>query len=330
MRQYYPYPKAMSKLVESPDVASYELPFILWVFLKEAGYPAEMVLLGESIDTPIAPELFNIKNFVHAYVRVTDGNEIKYIHPSEYEKYSSIGLIGGRWILPLNENGSAIEKLEHLDGNYTYIVPQYICKLNVDGTLELEYKEIYNGPIGGDKYRYHKNDKPRELSNFFEEMVKSIDPMANLVHFNLKGHKSLEEDVVIEYGMKIPAFAVRAGEEILAFKLPTVAFPTFETSAVERTLPFSKPGNTYSEKYIEIELPEGYEIEFISENEKLSVGYRSFIADLKVEGNKIFYTQIRKGENEPLLKVDKYSEYKEFVEDMSKFGESWILIKKKS
>jgi hypothetical protein len=153
--------------------------------------------------------------------------------------------------------------------------------------------------------------------------------MANLIDYNLTGFKDLSSEVDVSYSCKIPAFAVRAGEEVLAFKLPTIDFSAWDVGAQERTLPFSRPGNFYGKKNISIEIPDGYEIEFLPEGVDVDVGYESFEGELKFENGKINYYQTTSGEHRRIIEPDEYTEYKQFVEQKSKFADKWILVRKK-
>ncbi|RKZ31432.1 hypothetical protein DRQ36_02115 [bacterium] len=327
MRNYYPYPKPLSKLLDAGRMARHELPFMLFVYLKAAGYKPELALVGPGTDTNIPPDMFNIGFFGNLTVRIDDAGTTRYLNPNEFRRYDNQHL-DAVYVLPVRKTGAKLEKLDRLPGDHHYVVPHYKCKLRSDGTLEVVYTEEYIGPTGGDRYRYRKNDKPRELDNYFDGLAKDIDEMANIVDYELTGFKSLDEKVFVTYRVEIPGYAVRAGEEILAFRLPTVKFDVSRVGAAERRLPFSRPGNSYSEKHITIDLPEGYEIEFIPKDLKISVGYRTFKGDISVDDGVIDYTEISTGKHRPMLKPTKYGSYKRFVEKIGKFGDGWILIRK--
>ena len=130
------------------------------------------------------------------------------------------------------------------------------------------------------------------------------------------------------YSCEIPAYAIRAGEEVLAFRLPTVDFGTYDVGAQERNLPFTHTENYHGEKYIEIEIPDGYEIEYLPESVDLDIGYESFKATITVDGGVLKYSQISEGDFRRILAPEDYPEYKKFIEDKSKFSEKWILVKK--
>jgi len=325
---YYPYPKPLSKLLESSRVADHELDYLLYIFLTAAGYDAQLVICGPGLNSPEPADMYNIRFFNGLSVKVDDSGTIRYLSPNEFRRFDHQNL-NALYILPISEKGSKLEKIERLPGKFAYSTPDYKCKLHPDGTMDVNYTIEYHGPTGGDGYRWHKNDKPRELDNYFQKKAKGIDEMANLVDFKLTGYKDLRDKVFVEYNVTIPGYAVRAGEEILAFKIPTVAFGAWDVGAKERKLPFGKSGNVYAEKRITIELPKGYEIDYIPESQKLSVGYREFSADIELKGNSIIYNQITRGTNKPIIESEKYPEYKKYVEDMAKFGDSWILIRKK-
>ena len=327
MSNYYPYPKPLSELLKMTRVADHELVFLLYAFLEAAGYEPELVMVGPGTDTKIPTDMFNIQFYNSLRVRVNDNGVTRYLRPNEYWRYDH-QYLHAVYVLPVSENGEELEMLERLPGDYTYTVPNYECELHPDGTLDATYTESYHGPTGGDHYRWHKNDKQRELDNYFDGLAKEIDEMANLVDYELTGFKELSDEVHVTYSVEIPGYAVRAGEQILAFRLPTVEFNASNVGAAERKLPFSRAGNIFDQKTITIKLPKGYEIEYIPESVDLSVGYRSFKGEISVTDNVISYTETSTGEHAPLLLPDKYSEYKEMVEKQAKFGENWILIRK--
>ncbi len=327
LREYYPYPKPLSELLDMSRIASYELDFILYVFLKAAGHQPQLILVGPDIDTKMPDEMFNLSFFNSVAVEVNDDGETRYISPNEFLRYDHQHH-SGYYYLPVSEKGSKLREKDRLPGDDHYTIPQYACRLLPDGTLEVEYTERYVGETGGDRFRRQKNRKPREIDNYFDAMAKNIDELANIVDYKLEGFKSLSDEVEMSYTVEIPGFAVSAGEEILAFRLPTVDFNTYEVGAAERTLSFSRAGNFYNEKYINIELPDGYEIEYLPKSVDLSVGYRSFEADIEVDDNVLRYKQIDEGKHEPMLPPEKYPKYKGFEEEQAKFGDNWILLRK--
>jgi len=329
MGEYYPYPKPLSELLELSRIARYELPFILYAFLTSAGYNPELILVGPGEDSKIPPDMLNINYFNAVRVRIKDGTEIRYLSPNEYLRYDHQNL-DACYILPVRKGGAKIEKLPRLPGNDHYTVPVYECKLLPNGTLEMHFTEQYFGETGGDGYRYYKNRKPREVDNSFDSRAKDIDQLANIESYELTGYKDLSDKVQVSYSVEIPGYAVGAGEEILAFKLPTVGFSASQVGAAERTLPFSSSGNNYSEKIITIELPEGYEIEYLPENVSFSVGYRSFNAEIEVEDGVLTYEETATGKHTPMISQKKYSAYKSFVEKKAKFSDNWILLRKSS
>ena len=328
MSEYYPYPKPLSKLLDMAQTSNYEKVYILWAFYKAAGKNPEMILYGPSLDTDLPTEAFNVNNFTSINVKIED-NGSHYLYPNEYVPYKHQSPPSGRYVLPVKAAGAELEEFDMLAGDYTWQKPVYHGKLNADGSLHLEYSREYNGPTGANRYRRYKYSKPQEIDNSFQELAKDIDPMANLVDFNLDGYKSLEDDVKISYSVDIPAYAVGAGDEILAFKLPTVTASAYDVGAQERILPFSKEGNSYGEKEIIFDLPEGYEIEFLPKSIDVAIDYRSFKGELKVEDGKIIYQQTTTGQHEPILDPDEYPDYKEYVENISRFADNWILIRKK-
>ncbi len=326
---YYPYPKPLSELLGMAQVARHELTFIFWSFLKAAGKSPEIVLYGPSLDGPAKPEAFNVRSFSSVDVRVQDGDKMLYLDPDEYLRYDHKQPPSNDWILPVKAEGAELEEHPILPGDYTWTKPVYEGSLDASGTLHLDYHAEYHGPIGADSYRRYKYSKPQEVDNSFQEMAKKIDPMANLKDYTLEGYKTLADKVNVSYSVEIPAYAVGAGEEILAFKLPTVDLSAWDVGAQERVLPFSQSGNSYSEKLISFDLPDGYEVEFLHESIEESVGNNSFKGETKVENARLIYHQTSSREHEPLLEPKEYPEYKEFIEKLSRWADNWILIRRK-
>ncbi len=329
MSNYYPYPKPLSQLLTSSRMARHELVFLLYCFLSEAGIPADLVLLGPSLDSPTPLSAMNITHFQNIAVRVDDGGVMRYLEPNEFLRYDHQSL-GGLWALPVAGSGAKAYQIPRVPGNYAYSIPRFDCVLSPDGALDVKYTIQYFGPNGGDGFRYRKNDKQRELDNHFERLAKGIDEMANLVEYKLTGFKSLSEKVEVEYSVHIPGFAVGAGDEILAFKLPTVAFGSSQVGAAKRTLPFSLAGEYYGEKIVTIELPEGYEIEHLPKSVSLSANSRSFMGSIELDGRRIVYRQVSENKHAPLVSPKEYSKFKQFIEGRSKFAENWILLRKSS
>ncbi len=327
IRDFYPYPNSLSVLLDRSRIASYEMDFVLYAFLKAAGHNPQLVLVGPGIDTKIPENMFNLDFFTSLAVKVDDNGVTRYISPNEYRRYDNQHL-NGQFVLPVSEQGAKLVKIDRLPGDHHYTVPSYNCQLLPDGTLFLQYTEKHIGETGSDYFRYQKNRKPREIDNHFDAMAKNIDELAHIVDYKLEGHKNLSEEVDVSYRVEIPGFAVSAGEEILAFKLPTVNFSASQVGASERNLPFSRPGNSYSEKHITIRLPEGYEIEYIPKSVKFSVGYRTFEGKIEVENGILQYTQISEGKHSPMLAPKEYTKYKEFEEQRARFADNWILLRK--
>ncbi|MFP4460374.1 MAG: DUF3857 domain-containing protein [Candidatus Zixiibacteriota bacterium] len=329
MNNYYPYPKPLSKLLEMSQIARHERVFVLWAFMKAAGLEPEMVLYGPAIDAHIPDDMFNEKSFNSYHVRVDDNGKTRYLMPDEFKRYDHQAPPDGIFVLPLRAEDGELEEHDFLPKDYKYRIPKYSGKMLPDGTLSMTYNVEFHGPMGADDYRYYKYRKPKEIDNRFQEIVKEIDEMANITDYTLEGFKELADEVEISYSCEIPAYAIRAGEEVLAFKLPTVDFNAWEVGAQERTLPFSRSGNFHNEKYIEIQIPDGYEIESMPEPIDLDIGYESFKAEISMDGNVLKYHHVIEGEHERIIDPDDYPEYKEFVEEKSKFADRWVLVKRK-
>ncbi|MCK5832818.1 DUF3857 domain-containing protein [bacterium] len=327
MSDYYPYSKPLSQLLTFSRIARHELVFVLYCFLVEAGFDANLVLLGPGLDSSLPLDMLNIEHFHDLRVSIHEGEITRYLAPNEYLRYDH-QYLSGLWILPIAENGAKLIEIPRVDGDYAYSIPEYECILYPDGALDVQYNIIYHGPTGGDSYRYHKNDKPRQLKNYFESLAKGIDGMANLVDFSLTGIKSLTEQVEVSYSVHIPGYAVSAGEEILAFKLPTVDYGSSQVGAATRTLPFSLPGDYYNEKLMSIKLPEGYIIEHLPSSMDLSNEYTGFSSLLSIENQTLEYKQVNTGTHAPIIQVKEYLDYKKFVESRARFSENWILIRK--
>jgi hypothetical protein len=326
---YYPYPKPLSFSITRPQVSSDDMLFILYAFYKVSGYNPEIILLGYGEDTKTKPENFSSQVFKQKTLRLTDKGKTIWCSPNEYLPLKNHIPVNARWILAVKPQGAKFEKLLRLAGNYAYTVPVYNCKLSPDGTLDVEWTSRYNGPIGSDSYRSFKYSKKKEIDTAFQQSVKQIDPMAQLESYILEGYQSLTTDVKVAYNASIPGFAIRAGDDILAFKLPTVYFSASHVGSAERTYPFSREENTYSEKILEIAIPDGYEIAFLPKSLKTSVGYRSYEGDLTAGNGKIVFKEKIDGIHSPLISPDKWLSYKDFVEKLSQFSENWILLRKK-
>ncbi|HHS50666.1 MAG TPA: DUF3857 domain-containing protein [candidate division Zixibacteria bacterium] len=327
MNSYYPYPKPLSQLLISSRMARHELVFVLYCFLVEAGISADLVLIGPSLDYPLPIKMLNIEHFRDIRVRVQDGETNRYLYPDEYLRYDK-QLQAGVVVLPVAKTGARPEELPRLPGNFAYQIPRFDCVLHPDGALDVTYTVQSVGPTGQEHFRYRKNDKPRELDNHFESLAKRIDDMATLVDYTLTGFKSLEEEVEVSYRVHIPGFAVGAGEEILAFKLPTVDFGAGQVAPATRRLPFALRGNSFGEKIINIELPDGYEIEHLPASANFSTKFTEFRGEITLEGNSIVYRQTTSQTHSPLISTREYPKFKEFIESRARFSDNWILIRK--
>ncbi len=322
----YQYPKPLSKLLTFSSVASHEYVFLLYAFLRAAGFAPELVLLGPSINTDVPSELFDITYCDNFSVKIDDAGTVRYLLPSEYSRYDNCYL-DAQWILPIAQSGAKWEQIPRKPGNFAYAVPIYECTLDTNGTLSFVYTEKYYGTTGGDGWRYHKNDKPRSLDNFFQSLAKNIDELAELRDYKIKGYKSLNEKVFVTYSVDIPGYATTTGD-VIAFRLPSVNFGASSVGASSRKLPFAREGNVYSEKRITISLPKGYDVEYLPSSLKSGVGYRNVDATITVDGSKLIYIEKLDGTHAPLLEPEKYADYKSYIEQLSRFGESWILLRK--
>lgn len=141
-----------------------------------------------------------------------------------------------------------------------------IIELSVDGRLHVRRREHPKGAIAA-RWREWSKYKPDEIRQKFERVVAAVHPGAKLLTHS-QNVTDLDKPVVIEYEYEVEGYALTAGGELLAFRVPELVYSASSIRKYERELPMFWKNRYLFENSATIKLPEGFRVKSMPEQVK--------------------------------------------------------------
>jgi hypothetical protein len=242
-----------------------------------AGLDARIVWAGDRSDFFFHPGLADDYFLGNQDVAIKIGNEWKFFDPTAV--YLPPGML--YWgeednhalipdpkesifvITPLSSADKSLEKRKA------------ILKLAEDGTLEGDVVIEYTGHIGAEKKEYNDDDSPAQREETLKQMLKTRMSTAELTNIQIDNVRDYDKPFTYRFHIRVPGYAQRTGKRLFlqpAFFEKGIE-PLFTTSQRKYRIYFPYPWSEKDE--VEIQLPEGYELENPARPQPIDVGAAS-------------------------------------------------------
>jgi hypothetical protein len=197
-----------------------------------------------------------------------------------------------------------------------------------NGTLKYRETDRVTGTAEAD-LRTFRSLRQEEIEKTFQQIVHGDFPGARLTGVRFENLDDLTKPLSVEFGMEVPEFALKSGDDLLVFPIPVMksSYKASEVGAVERRENLAWETFNHAEQTISVKLPPGYSVYALPQGTTawadgfLYASSVGFAADT-LRFRDLYRRTVRE------LPATKYESYKRFVEERSKTPTQWIVIRR--
>jgi len=319
LTQYYPMDP--QKIFDGRLGSIVDKTFLCYLMLNDIGINSNIVFLHSRSSGKLESRSPAINQFGSIALMLDDG-KMMYLGSSSMRLYS----------IPTAYQGSKALSLKDRKIIDTPLLPRvetddYDFYIDKKGTLKADVRSTYQGNIQNSLRSYIYYSK-KELDQSWQKRVASIHPNASLISYSLKNLKDLSKDVSIEYKYNIKDFPKKAGNKMMAFKIPD--FYIFNESHIAkktRSYPIFYSGKYKNIYNYKISIPNGYRFAYFPENISTNIDGMSFTAEFSDSSDSLNIRIVFQRDHQVFDKKD-YSNYRKFVKKITKLQQDWLIIEK--
>ncbi|PRX16659.1 transglutaminase superfamily protein [Orenia metallireducens] len=297
---------------------------LLIAMLKEIGVKAEPVLINRSWNPDL--EIVSINQFNHMIVYLV--NEDKYLDPTNNGTMYGVlpGDQGKKVLLPL---ANKLAQTPIMAAKLNQSIVKQEVSLKEDGSAVIDYLEEYTGVNDYIFKDIYSRYTPKQQELIIKQGISRGFASANGVNPIILGVDDLNQNLKVTIPeMKVRNYAKSMGN-LLA--LSPMRFPVSLAQIVaseKRIYPIYLSSTSDIVRRVEIQLPQGYKVNYMPEEIKLENKVGKLSASYTKENNKIifdFNLKINKQE----IEVENYKLAKELLGQAGVVVQNQILVEKK-
>jgi hypothetical protein len=185
-------------------------------------------------------------------------------------------------------------------------------------------------PRGGRQagWRELKDWKKEDVDKEFEKMAHSIHPNARLAAYSVQNLEDPTRDLVLRFDYAVKDYAITAAGGFMALRIPWSQHPAGDVGQPSRESPMFWYERDRDSSEVSLALPSGYALYYVPEAVKLDGPQSTFRASYTPGAGSLAFSEEWVRSLTELPTAD-YAKYKVFREDMARFAEKWIVLKKK-
>lgn len=295
--------------------------FLLYLTLRKLGYHVEYVLLPDRSRGGLVEEVPSLSQFRSALVLLDD---TLYLYPADAD--ADMGYIEPNFqgVEGLTLGGKLVD-IPFLKGKNEMDSFHIKVHLAGEGRAEVRLREEARGRQAL-RLRELRVLSPEEKKKRVEERLSELFPASELQDFSLGNLSDLSRPVVLEVRFVLDDFYRELGDYIF-FRPPGLNYSAREAALEERKLPIYVEEGSWIRHSYEIEIPEGYEVEYFPKSANYESPLQKYSVAVKAKGGKIFFED--SAERLPgLFDRSSYRDFKYVVGKMSDASKSWIVLRR--
>ena len=288
---------------------------LLFVALaRAAGFDASVVQASDRNVRFFSKEWTSLNQFENMIAAVNVNGADVFLEPGN--KFCPYGLLSWNYTetegLKLDKKAVSFVKAPSTPYDKSITRRNALLSIAKDGTLtgnvtlELQGQEALEHRLSG----RDRDDAGRKKA--FEDELKALLPAGAIVKAtDLKGWDNPEEALVATFSVEVPAYASVAGKLLL---VPANLFQTRRNRAfthAERKYPIYFPFPFTEHDYVSIEVPAGFSVESVPQQQDVSLKYARYQNLAQFDGAHLI-TQRRLAFNGVFVPLEKYPELKDF------------------
>lgn len=302
---------------------------LLYYALRSIGIEARIGLVNTWAQDGIKEEVVNLGQAPYSILRIENDGQVIFVDClSDYLPFGFTGtrfqgaaacfLDGDRWLFARIPDG---------EGAKNRIDQTVHVKVLPDGAFEVNDIRAYRGPfeVG---LRTLRSAKEQEISNYAEQRVKQIHPNAELQGFTLSNLDDMLSPAVFSLRYRIAEAALRASDNLLAFRNLWINYSSQSGSLATRSYPMEYWTTLETANTILFQLPDSFVWVPWANSYQHSCGCVNFQSSLHQSGNTLVYSDRFQVNRKVLDPQVRYHHYRSCVLAMSELANQWLVLEK--
>ncbi|MFH1745697.1 MAG: DUF3857 and transglutaminase domain-containing protein [Planctomycetota bacterium] len=302
---------------------------LLCTMLEEAGLSAGVVLACPQYRGCLLDDLPNIRQLDSALVAVTLPSGRQFLPPAdEAVRFGQMptSFQGTRGLL-VTTQGSELVEIPLNEPDAEMIAADYQLLVMPNGDLRVTKTETLTGNNEIARRRAWKDLKDEELRRNFEMALTGLHPKAHLDDYTIENLHDVTQPLTFTQKFTLEDYTMRAGDELLVFKLPDIDYDAAAVGKPTREFPLRWYGRTRLTKSMTVELPPGFRIYYAGKDYTADCGVVTFNATFNAAGREIRYEDVFI-RNELEAPPEQYADYKAAIETRARVAKEWIVLER--
>lgn len=322
-------PRPVSEVFERLAGNTTDKALLLAVMLRETGLPAGVVLNCPQGNGKLIEQVPCIKQLDDAVVAVTlptgrrflslDDDSVRFGQmPSEYQ--------GTRGFL-VSPKGAELVTIPMNAPEEEMFAVSYRMKIALSGDLTVTKTETVTGNNEISRRNAWKNRKDEELRRDLEVALASLHPKSRLDSYKVENLHDLAKPVEFSETYTLEDYAMRAGDDLLVFRLPEIEYSAAAVGKPEREFPLRWQAREKTTVDLALEIPPGFKVYYAGKDYQADSDVASFTATFAVADGGVRYKDdfVRIRTEAP---QEAYGDYKACLETRARVAKEWIVLER--
>jgi len=321
-------PKKLSQILDMQFGNDLDRAFLFYCLAKKAGLDVRMAFASSHDDVFDygVPSLYSVP--VPIVALDIDGKRIWIDTSTDYLPLGSVNefIIGEPALLIFNGEAEITRVPKpplETEGEETSIE----CFFDTDGTIHGQLHKRYYGNLQ-EEIRVFEQATEDEIRSAMEEIVGRIHPSAQLDGWRLQDTENLDRIPEMFVEFSVENYAIIAGKELIAFRLPGLDYSAWGIGAQTREWPVWFDSPYRGTHRVSVRLPEDYGLYSLPKKTAVSADSVSYTANFEIEKMKLVFTDDY-SRSRLSIPPEMYRFYQEYRLMQADVADIWIVLEKK-
>ncbi len=298
--------------------------FLLFKMLEAADIPATFALVRDLGQGPAENDVPSLRSFRRSAVYLD--KEKRFVNTaSDLLPFDTLtGDLQGVEALLIRKGEDRLTRTQPPDLKRELGERTFEATLDDQGNLDIAITYAATGNIGV-WLRAFKNADRQQLRNQLEQMAAGLHPGAELKDFKTTDYADLNVPPTLTMQCAIPGYAVKAGDDLMLFNLPVLAYDAGDVGRPTREHALFWGQVARNTTRGTVRLPEGFKVYAMPKNVKDKSAAMAYTAKLKEKGNEIVFSD-ESDLKVPMAPASAYAGYKACKERRADFARKRIIL----
>ena len=158
-----------------------------------------------------------------------------------------------------------------------------------------------------------------DLKIAFQQAITALHPAAELVDFEVRGMRDLDQPITVVLKYRVPDYALKGGEDLLILHIPEINYDASDVGRTDRVWGLDWDALEHATNDVLVEIPEGFEVKSVPG----SPAGLHYAASWASAGSVKFHDEFAR----TTRRADRYDDWKRLVETRAR---QYIVLVRKS